>query len=89
MDDIYAPVNQTLTYNSPDNFSYSIDRDQLGDAPSDPYSVADDYYTRLALRQWKICPSKVAKVYFSVKNIKRLQKVFAERSIIEHTENSD
>lgn len=70
--DNYAPVNQTLSYNSPDD--YSRDRDQLGDAPGDPYAVPEDYYTKLALRQWKICPSQVAKEYFSVTNIKRIQK---------------
>jgi len=67
----YAPVNQTLRYDSPD---YSRDRDELGDAPGDPYAVPEDYYTKLALRQWKVCPSKVAYEFFSVTNIKRIQR---------------
>jgi len=75
MDCNYAPVNQTLTYSSPDDYGqYARDRDQLGDAPGDPYAVAEDYYAKLAMRQWKVCPSKVAKEYFSVTNIKRIQK---------------
>src|SRR2546426_595643 len=73
--DNYAPVNQTLTYGDP---GYSIDkdeiRDSLGDPPGDPYAVKEDYYTELALRQWKMCPTKVAYEYFSVTNIKRIQK---------------
>lgn len=68
----YAPINRTLSYGDPDN--YSLARDELGDAPADPYRVPENYYTRLALRQWKICPSDVAKMFFSVKNIKRIQK---------------
>lgn len=67
--DDYAPVNRTLHYDTPD--IYSKDQD---DVPGDPYDVAEDYYTKLALRQWKVCPSKVAKEYFSVSNIKRIQK---------------
>ena len=69
--DNYAPVNQTLTYNSFDDYSRDIDK---LDVPSDPYNVPNNYYTKLALRQWKICPSNVAKLYFSVENIKRIQK---------------
>jgi hypothetical protein len=72
----YAPVNRTLTYNETNEPGrYSMDRENLGDAPGDPYAVEEDYYTKLALRQWKICPSEVAALYFSVKNIKRIQKL--------------
>lgn len=70
--DDYAPVNRTLSYGDPDR--YSLDRDAIGDTPSDPYAVSENYYTKLALRQWKVCPSEVAKVFFSVTNIKRIQK---------------
>jgi hypothetical protein len=72
MDDLYAPVNQQLTYGSSED--YSKDRDQLGDAPGDPYDVPEDYYVKLAMRQSKSCGSKVAREYFSVSNIKRIQK---------------
>ena len=72
MDDLYAPINQQLSYNISDE--YSRDRDQLGDAPGNPYDVPDNYYVKLAMKQWKICPSKVAREYFSVKNIQRIQK---------------
>ena len=72
MDSNYAQIHQKLTYNSPDDFSR--DREQLGEAPGDPYAVAEDHYTKIAMKQWKGCPSKVAKEYFSVTNIKRIQK---------------
>jgi hypothetical protein len=65
----YAPLNRTFADGNTNN-----NRDDLGDALSDPYSVAENYYTKLALRQWKICPSDVGKVFFSVTNIKRVQK---------------
>lgn len=68
----YAPINQTLTYNESDR--YSRDRDMLGDAPSDPYAVDEDYYLNLAIKRWKMCPTKVAREYFSVTNIKRIQR---------------
>ena len=68
----YAPLNRTLSYGDSNN--YNSNYDDLGDAPSDPYRVDENYYTKLALRQWKICPSSVAKLFFSVTNIKRIQK---------------
>lgn len=67
--DNFAPLNQQLSYKNPE---WAI-RDEL-DLPNDPYNVNEDYYTKLAMRQWKVCPSKVAKVFFSVTNIKRIQK---------------
>src|SRR5205809_393497 len=67
----YAPVNQTLTYDDP---GYSMDVDNIMDAPGDPYAVEEDYYTKIALRQWKDCGSEVANEYFSVTNIRRIQK---------------
>lgn len=72
----YAPLNRTLTYNEGNEPGrFSLDREELGDAPSDPYAVEEDYYTKLALRQWKVCPSEVSSLFFSVTNIKRLQKM--------------
>jgi hypothetical protein len=65
----YAPVNRTLEYDDPDHI-----RDNLGEALGNPYDVAEDYYVGLALRQWKVCPSEVASEFFSVKNIKRIQR---------------
>lgn len=70
--DNYAPLNRTLSYGNLD--TYNLDRDAIGDAPSDPYAVNENYYTKLAMRQWKVCPSDVAKLFFSVTNIKRIQK---------------
>lgn len=60
----YAPINRTLSYNK-------IDRTEL---PNDPYAVSDDHYTKLALRQWGMEPTQVASEYFSITNIKRVQK---------------
>lgn len=68
--DYYAPVSRTLTYNEPDVFS----KESFNENLAEPYNVAEDYYTKIALRQWKMRPSKVAKEYFSVTNIKRIQK---------------
>lgn len=72
----YAPLNRTLTYNEPDIYrrDNSNDLSNQIDLPADPYAVDEDHYTRIALKQWKVCPSQVAKVYFSVTNIKRIQK---------------
>jgi hypothetical protein len=67
----YAPINRTLSYDGPD---YSRDVDPLNETLADPYNVEEDHYTKLALRQWKVCPSKVAYEFFSVTNIKRVQK---------------
>lgn len=63
----YAPLNQTLTYDDP---GYS----RTPDIPNDPYAVAEDYYALLVMKEWQACPSKVADMYFSVTNIKRIQK---------------
>lgn len=68
--DIYSPVNRSLTYDEP----FVLGRDDNNDLPSDPYDVPENHYTKIALRQWKVCPSEVAKEYFSVTNIKRIQK---------------
>lgn len=68
MDDFnYAPVSQTLSYDDP---GYS----KTNEIPNDPYNVEEDYYAKLVMKQWQACPSKVADLYFSVTNIKRLQK---------------
>lgn len=74
--DNYAPVNRTLSYNVNEDDRYSRDnvRDSLGGDLGNPYDVTDDHYTKIALKQWKVCPSKVAKLFFSVNNIKRIQK---------------
>jgi hypothetical protein len=76
----YAPINRTLTYNDanePGRYSmnFSVDRETLGDPPSDPYAVEEDYYTKIVLREHKVCPSRMAYLYFSVSNIKRIQKL--------------
>jgi hypothetical protein len=71
--DNYAPIQNNLTYDEGNR--YNRDQDNLGaDMPENQYNVPEDHYTKVALRQWKVCPSKVAKEYFSVTNIKRIQK---------------
>ena len=67
MDD-YAPVNQKLTYNDPDH------ERTLDGIPDEPYNVDEYYYANLVMKEWQACPSGVAKEYFSVTNIKRIQK---------------
>lgn len=72
----YAPLNRTLTYNDGNEPGrYSMDKDAFDEAPGDPYAVEEDYYTKLALRQWKVCPSEVATLFFSVSNIRRIQRL--------------
>jgi hypothetical protein len=66
--DSYAPVNQSLTYDDP---GHSRDLDGI---PDDPYSVGEYYYADLVMKEWEACPSEVARSYFSVTNIKRIQK---------------
>ena len=62
----YAPVNgdQDLNYS----------HDKMNNELGEQYSVNEHYYVGVALRQWKCCPSKVANEFFSVSNIKRIQK---------------
>tara|TARA_B110000908_G_C10010820_1_gene338464 strand:+ start:25 stop:549 length:525 start_codon:yes stop_codon:yes gene_type:complete len=67
MPDTYAPINNSLIYNNPRN-------DNIDAIPNEPYNVSDDYYTLLVMKEWQADPSKVASLYFSVTNIKRLQK---------------
>lgn len=66
-DNSYAPLNRIFSYNT------KIDRNE-NEILSDPYNVKENHYTKLALRQWKMCPTPVAEEYFSVTNIKRIQK---------------
>ena len=67
MPDTYAPINNSLIYNNPRN-------DNIDAIPNEPYNVSEDYYTLLVMKEWQADPSKVASIYFSVTNIKRLQK---------------
>jgi len=39
------------------------------------YDVEDDYYCKLALKHFEASPTPVSSEYFSVKNIKRIQKM--------------
>lgn len=68
--DNYAPINRTFSQGTTNIYN----RDKMGEAPGDPYAVEENHYTKIAMRQWKVCPSKLAKGYFSVTNIKRIQK---------------
>jgi len=66
----YAPLNNAMpAFDGPD---YS--RDNSLDLFSDPYAVPETYYYKLAMRQWKVCASKATKKFFSVTNIKRIQR---------------
>ena len=64
----YAPVTNKLSYDEPSKFRDTID------VPSDPYAVDEFYYAKLIMKEWQACPTKVGKTYFSVTNIKRIQK---------------
>lgn len=64
MQDTFAPLNNTLKYNNQIN-------DEI---PNDPYAVDEDYYVLLVMKEWHACPTDVGNMYFSVTNIKRLQK---------------
>src|SRR5580704_5660792 len=73
--DMYSPINQTLNYN--DNLDDAVNggyNEEDMEIPNDPYGVEDDYYAKYVMKEWQACPSKVADEYFSVKNIKRIQK---------------
>lgn len=48
--------------------------DVINEIPNEPYNVSEDYYALLVMKEWQAVPSKVASMYFSVTNIKRLQK---------------
>lgn len=76
MEDNYAPISQTLPYETQQNDMNNEDiyNRAMDSVPSNPYNVPNDHYVKLAMRQWKTCPSKVADEFFSVENIKRLQK---------------
>src|SRR5438309_789028 len=62
---MYAPANESNNHYNNDRMSGEL---------SDPYAVKEDHYVELALRQWKCCPSEVASEFFSVSNIKRIQR---------------
>jgi hypothetical protein len=56
------------------SLTYNNSKNTIDEIPNDPYNVSEDYYTLLVMKEWQECPSKVASLYFSVTNIKRLQK---------------
>lgn len=58
--DEYAPVRNTF-----DN------RDNITD---DLYNADEYYYVDLVMKEWNMCPTDVGKLYFSITNIKRIQK---------------
>jgi hypothetical protein len=80
----YAPIMQTLnnqthkesgssksygTLNTslyPSNTNFEIN--------SDPYNVSEHYYVEFMMKEFQAKPTKVASEYFSVTNIKRIQK---------------
>jgi hypothetical protein len=72
MDNNYAPTNQSLSYDNYTDPSYVKDLDGI---PNDPYGVDEYYYAELVMKEWNVeCPTDVAKLYFSVSNIKRIQR---------------
>lgn len=66
--DNYAPLTRSRSYDDP---GYSKDYD----IPNDPYNVDEHYYVDLVMKEWQACPSEVGKLYFSITNMKRLQKL--------------
>lgn len=68
----YAPVNQQLTYDQP-NYDKQYDTNLEGQSDN-TYNVDEYYYAELVMKEWQARPSKVAKLYFSLTNIKRIQK---------------
>ena len=66
--DEYAPVSQTLEHSDP--YKARVE----GDILDDPYKVPEDYYANLVMKEYQACPSGVCLEYFSVTNIKRLQR---------------
>ena len=69
----YAPISQSLPYaeSNMHQDDFNVLRSEI---LADPYDVSETHYVDLALRQWKMKPSEVAKIFFGVKNIKRIQK---------------
>jgi hypothetical protein len=71
--DTGAPINQKLPY-----AESNMHRDDFNvlrtEVLADPYDVPETHYVELALRQWKMKPTEVAKTFFGVTNIKRIQK---------------
>jgi hypothetical protein len=55
-------------------YLYNNISNDLSNDLSKQYNVDENYYVELAMKQWKMKPTEVAKEYFSVSNIKRLQK---------------
>jgi hypothetical protein len=81
MDDNYSPINRSLSFNNGGDYSNNYDNDYgnvkqvaLDGVPNDPYGVDEYYYVEYVMQEWQACPSDVAKEYFSVTNIKRIQK---------------
>ncbi len=69
----YAPISQSLPY-AESNMHQDDFNVLRTEEIADPYDVPENHYVELALRQWKMKPSKVASMFFSVANIKRIQK---------------
>jgi hypothetical protein len=77
-DDCYASANHTYPFghgkdNTGNNLSNKYDS-VTSEELSNPYDVKEDHYTKIAMRTKKETPSAVAKEFFSVTNIKRIQK---------------
>jgi hypothetical protein len=74
-DNNYAPILQTLDQENTTGSSKRIKPSKLNiGIPDNPYGVKEHYYAKLIMKEYQACPSKVALEYFSVTNIKRLQK---------------
>lgn len=73
--DQYSPITQTLDSVNTDNNSTSLKPSKLNiGIPNNPYAVKEHYYAKLIMKEYQSCPTKVVLEYFSVKNIKRIQK---------------
>jgi len=79
--DEYAPLNRTWTSEKKDstitiknNIVDKIITELGSDIPNDHYNVDEHHYVTIAMKSLHMAPSEVAKQYFSVTNIKRIQK---------------
>lgn len=72
----YSPITQTLDEHNNSGPSKSIKPSILNfNIPNDHYNVKENYYAKLVMKEYNSKPTKVALEYFSVTNIKRLQKL--------------
>jgi hypothetical protein len=74
---LYAPVNQNINNTNQANV-INTNRLHVNNNEKtynyDYYNVPENYYVKVAMKEYKACPSKVANSFFSVTNIKLIQQ---------------